>query len=176
MEDTRSPKAIGGVKEKVLAWLGDDGWMANEAADPQFAWLLVAAKEGRTLVAAEAAGRGDGLFLRYQVNLPETDRSRLQRLPRRQLDQFVWDLWSAMQSAGVEFHADGPIPTRLLITVNLFYDAPLSKDLFMRRFLRLNAASNLVGLAIRKALGMLLDPVAAAPPDLQSSSGQASGG
>lgn len=100
----------------------------------------------------------DSLLLRYQIGIPPADHERLLALPKDRQAEFVWDLWSALLTTGVEFGIAEPLPKEILLTVAVHYDAPLAKDLFMERFARLNTASNFAMLVFRKAFRKLLAP------------------
>ncbi len=121
------------IKEKIRAWLMEDGWSLRQEAPEQSLWLFVAEDQfGRKIVVGQRVNKEDEIVIQGAVNISDDTTDRIGRLTEKERDDLLWDLRFELVRTNLEFNGISFPLKRVEVIERLFLDA-LTKDSFLQR-------------------------------------------
>ena len=121
------------AKAKVHAWLMEAGWGVRQESGVGVAWVFVAEDRfKRKVVVGQPAGKPDELVIQGAVKFDETMTNKVEQLPEKERDEFLWELRFELVRTNLEFNGVRIPLKRIEVSERIFLDA-LTKDTFLRR-------------------------------------------
>lgn len=120
------------AKTKIQAWLMQDGWSLSQA-DEGVAWAFIAEDRlKRKVVVGQPKGRPDELVIQGAIKFDETMTKKAEQLPKKEQDEFLWELRFELVRTNLEFSGIKMPLKRIEVSERIFLD-DLTKDSFLQR-------------------------------------------
>jgi len=121
------------IRDKVQAWLKDDGWTLGEQSVLENAWaFIVEDNTGRKIIVEQKPNREDELIIHSSIVVDEVTAQKIGELPEGERNELIWDLRFELLKTELEFQGVQFPLRQVQVGERIFIDA-LTKDAFLRR-------------------------------------------